>query len=58
MMYFTGDGVDLDDDEAEEWFRMAAEAGDPLALRIVVMMEDYDSEEWEGGEGEVNPCPG
>ena len=31
--------------EAEEWFRMAAEEGDPLALRIVEMIEDDDPEE-------------
>lgn len=27
MMYFTGDGVEEDDDEAEEGFRMAVEEG-------------------------------
>ena len=45
MMYFTGDGVEEDDDETEEWFRMAAEEGDPLTLGIVEMLEDYDPEE-------------
>ena len=49
VTYFTGDGVEGDDDEAEEWFRLAAEEEDPLALRIVEMLEDYDPGDWEGG---------
>ena len=32
-----------------KWFRKAAEEGDPLALRIVEMIEGYDLAEWEGG---------
>ena len=50
MVYVTGDGADGDDDEAKEWFQMAAEEGDVLALQIVEMIEDYDPEEW-GKEG-------
>ena len=30
---------------------MAAEEGDPHALRIVEMVDDHDPEEWDGGEG-------
>ena len=31
--------------EAVKWFRKAAEDGDPLAVSIVEMLEDYDPEE-------------
>ena len=55
MMCFTGDGVEEDDDEAEECFRVVVEQRDRLPLRIVEMMADYAPEEWEGGEG--SRCP-
>ena len=51
VMCFTGEGIEGDDDEAEDWFRMVAEAGDPVALRIVEMLEDYDPGEGEGVRG-------
>ena len=37
--------MEQDDDEAEEWFRMAAEEGDPTALRIVELLEGSGSED-------------
>ena len=39
MMNFTGDGVE-EDDEGEKRLRMAAAEGDPVAMKIVEMMDD------------------
>ena len=49
LIHLTGDGVERDDDEAEEWFQMAAEQGDPLAIRMVEVLEGAGSEDEEGG---------